>query len=447
MKFSRYIKGFLVFIGLLYCSLAYSIEIKFPGNESLVVSSVPSKSTGLDYVYTVKDINLVKNILITGLQTDDVSIQIYSNLGGGFAEDFPFTITENCVMIENPKGESGYIIRSGNETFAFWIINYFDKSFAINSISSSSDSDCDKTVVNIDGIASPLYYYSLNGKRNVLSREITISYDNLMWNQDINDYELAKKTQVVEFLGTEYSIVPPLYCNSTIEVVGDRFSKAWGAETIFTSELLHFSGVAVNAIALQSKDDSIDESNVIKGQEFELGGSAPVEIKFKSFFTDGVMHYEWQVARDPDFYDLQYRFNDRDLNINFTEAGKQYVRFIGSNADGSCIAISDPFEINISTSELQIPNAFSPNGDGINDIWKVGYRSLVEFKCSIFDRNGLELYSFDNPAQGWDGRYKGKIVPSGVYYYVIEAKGGDGIIYKKGGDINIVSYRSNSAIN
>ena len=50
-----------------------------------------------------------------------------------------------------------------------------------------------------------------------------------------------------------------------------------------------------------------------------------------------------------------------------------------------------------------------------------------------------------DPSQGWDGRYNGKLVPAGVYYYVIKARGTDGKNYKKSGDINIVRYKDNTA--
>ncbi len=48
------------------------------------------------------------------------------------------------------------------------------------------------------------------------------------------------------------------------------------------------------------------------------------------------------------------------------------------------------------------------------------------------------MCSFTNPAEGWDGRYKGKTVPTGVYFYVIKATGADGKEYKLSGDINIL---------
>ena len=50
------------------------------------------------------------------------------------------------------------------------------------------------------------------------------------------------------------------------------------------------------------------------------------------------------------------------------------------------------------------------------------------------------MKSFTDPADGWDGKYNGKLVPSGVYYYVIKARGADGKEYNLKGDINIINY-------
>ena len=61
-------------------------------------------------------------------------------------------------------------------------------------------------------------------------------------------------------------------------------------------------------------------------------------------------------------------------------------------------------------SELLVAKMFSPNGDGINDVFMKGY------KVTIFDRLGRKLFSGDN---GWDGTYKGKVMPEDVYYYVL----------------------------
>ncbi|MDE7392879.1 MAG: gliding motility-associated C-terminal domain-containing protein, partial [Muribaculaceae bacterium] len=99
------------------------------------------------------------------------------------------------------------------------------------------------------------------------------------------------------------------------------------------------------------------------------------------------------------------------------------------------------FEVNIGASKLLCPNAFSPGDqNGVNDIWKVSYSSLTSFECDIFNRWGVHIIKLTDPSQGWDGRYRGKLVESGVYYYVIRARGTDGVDYKLSGDINVINY-------
>lgn len=75
--------------------------------------------------------------------------------------------------------------------------------------------------------------------------------------------------------------------------------------------------------------------------------------------------------------------------------------------------------------EIKIPNAFSPNGDGINEQWDV--TNLSEFKESdieIFNRYGMMLWKSKGYGKAWDGKYNGKMVPTGTYYYIIKLNDG-----------------------
>ncbi len=94
----------------------------------------------------------------------------------------------------------------------------------------------------------------------------------------------------------------------------------------------------------------------------------------------------------------------------------------------------------IEKSLLQMPNAFSPNGDGINDIYKPksGYQNITDFHAYIFNRWGQKLFEWSNPAEGWDGTFRGKPVKEGVYFVVVKAKGGDGKIYDIKRDVNLL---------
>ena len=92
------------------------------------------------------------------------------------------------------------------------------------------------------------------------------------------------------------------------------------------------------------------------------------------------------------------------------------------------------------TSVLLMPNAFSPNGDGINDIYKPkeGYQNIKEFHAYIYNRWGQKLFEWSDPATGWDGTYKGKPVKEGVYFCLVKAKGADGKTYQIKRDVNLL---------
>ncbi|MEM7039406.1 MAG: gliding motility-associated C-terminal domain-containing protein, partial [Bacteroidota bacterium] len=69
--------------------------------------------------------------------------------------------------------------------------------------------------------------------------------------------------------------------------------------------------------------------------------------------------------------------------------------------------------------ELVIPNVFSPNGDGINDLFDVQGVNVLTYEMSIYDRWGRVLFVTSALTNMWDGRFNGKEMPEGVYFYVI----------------------------
>lgn len=89
-------------------------------------------------------------------------------------------------------------------------------------------------------------------------------------------------------------------------------------------------------------------------------------------------------------------------------------------------------------SSVYIPNVFTPNGDGVNDIFYTPGHNLTSYSISIFNRWGEELFTSDDPTKGWDGSFKGQIVPNGTYVYVLKAAGADNVIYNKSGHITIL---------
>lgn len=72
---------------------------------------------------------------------------------------------------------------------------------------------------------------------------------------------------------------------------------------------------------------------------------------------------------------------------------------------------------------LKVPNVFSPNDDGINDLFKVFYDGSTELEITIFTRTGTKVFELVSPTIVWDGRNSsGSELSKGIYYYVLSSK-------------------------
>ncbi|HEY9489865.1 MAG TPA: gliding motility-associated C-terminal domain-containing protein, partial [Chryseosolibacter sp.] len=93
--------------------------------------------------------------------------------------------------------------------------------------------------------------------------------------------------------------------------------------------------------------------------------------------------------------------------------GTTTYRVMGSSADGC----KDSVDVLVAVSgTAEFPAAFSPNGDGLYDIWNVRAESNPDCILTIFDGRGRRI--FEKGGENWDGTYQGTAVPDGTYYYV-----------------------------
>lgn len=85
-----------------------------------------------------------------------------------------------------------------------------------------------------------------------------------------------------------------------------------------------------------------------------------------------------------------------------------------------------------------VPNAFTPNNDGINDFFYIPSDNLSDFRFNVFDRWGNEVFATQNQRFRWDGTVDSRKVPEGVYVYVLEARTNEGQHVKRSGTISIM---------
>ena len=92
-----------------------------------------------------------------------------------------------------------------------------------------------------------------------------------------------------------------------------------------------------------------------------------------------------------------------------------------SLATGSCASPVSAVTIKVvRTLTIVMPDAFTPNGDGQNDIFKVKYPDVIAaFRMQVFDRWGRRIFSSEDPYRGWDGNSAGRPSPAGAYVWII----------------------------
>lgn len=212
------------------------------------------------------------------------------------------------------------------------------------------------------------------------------------------------------------------------------------------------------------QDISAEIDTLYVGDSGSDSYEAPLQVSFNagvSGVSDGTTVFsEWRVDRSfmqdgKQKTEVYLKRQDLETEYTFNDYGTFTVHFAYSYREqGSENTVpgeeQSAITFQIDNSELRVPNAFSPNNDGINDLFKVEVHSIVSFKMSIFNRWGQLIVSGDEKSlqyEGdvdggyyicWDGTHKGETVGNGTYYIRIDAIGAGGKRYTRRSDINVL---------
>lgn len=126
-----------------------------------------------------------------------------------------------------------------------------------------------------------------------------------------------------------------------------------------------------------------------------------------------------------------------DVNLDREQIELCYV----ISYEDNCGNISLPSEERcfiISLSNSALPNAFSPNGDGFNDVFKIDKATFVQFSLSIFNRWGALVFQTTDPTIGWDGNFNNKPAGAGAYVYQIRYTDLNNTNYQQSGNLFLI---------
>lgn len=156
------------------------------------------------------------------------------------------------------------------------------------------------------------------------------------------------------------------------------------------------------------------------------------EILFESEIAPEFIAWEWEFGDGK-------KSSEKDPIHIFSEAGEYEVKLIGYDLFGCSTVESNRVQVTSPTELIAIPNAFTPNGDGLNDTFIPKIRAFSSFQLEVFNTWGEKLFITNSlESKGWDGTYKGQLAPAGNYLYRITLTTPDGQLVNRTGGITLI---------
>lgn len=177
------------------------------------------------------------------------------------------------------------------------------------------------------------------------------------------------------------------------------------------------SGLGFSAVSVAGVNDFLPEPFALARRKFTVDAGPDVTIQAggstllnPTIGTVAVSQIVWTPATGLSCTGCE----------NPEAAPAQNTYYLLTVQDASGCIVSDSVLVSVRVSDFLIPTAFSPNGDGVNDIFRSLSRDIVRFNMQVYNRWGELVFQTNNPLEGWDGVYKGVEQEMGVYVWTCE---------------------------
>lgn len=231
--------------------------------------------------------------------------------------------------------------------------------------------------------------------------------------------------------GTGYAGFYPSYDYYYREYLSIKLLDTLHAGTYTVSfyvSLADWSGAAINNIGCYFSSDSIYSNNYYKlnySPQFEN----PQIIADTANWT--LISGQFEAAGGEQYLTIGNFKDSADIDELLLNAAIGHI----------CYYYIDDVSVTsyVSTEpSLSIPNVFTPNGDGVNDVFVVQADRVATFSCEVYDRWGVRVFAANDPAIAWNGKSgQGDDCSVGAYFYFVRYTGLDGKIYTRKGTLSL----------
>lgn len=228
---------------------------------------------------------------------------------------------------------------------------------------------------------------------------------------------------IVSSISPTFTTIPDSFCQNDAAPALPPTSKegvngTWSPSSINTTNVgrtLYTFTPAAGQCGISSQIAIVVNSlpTLIMGPDLTIAPGASITLNVS--VTGNIVSYQWKPSTG---------LNDPTIKDPVASPSSTTVYTLDIMDDNKC-ETSGSIKITVSggTSKILVPNAFSPNGDGINDTWIITNLSAYPgATVDVFNRYGQLVFHSGNDNKAWDGTFNGKPLPMGTYYYIIDTK-------------------------
>ena len=423
----------------LFISLFLLLSVKFVTGQSLVSTSASFSEqtaypvfTGKDFIYYFCGANGHQSGSLkassTGLSVT-FSWEKFNPTSGSFSFFSNETGMSSVLTgLDNGCYRVGFRENGVDYLYRAWIMNTWTETTA-----TISDSNCQSFKLQ-GGVAGPDYkYYDLSSLLPI-SLDPGYKYN---WFKDNDPIATIKNLEIYE---------PPTKNSAYRFEVTDRAGCMQSSQVTYVS--------------IVTKAKFSWKPTQAQNPEF-TNPEAPLEVKFTNESENGDNDkYEWFLFKEKSKIEqegsaggkidsIMYRIYEESPVYTYENSGSYKVKLVSAKQTPG-YTCRDTFYLKdyivIDSSLVKVAPAFTPNGDGVNDVLVIKTRSLESLDFQVFNRWGRIVHKFsksgyipaDSELAAWDGRVNGKLATPGVYFYVVDAKGRDGERRRKKGFVQMI---------